>query len=155
MAPLFALGNVLLAMTVFWAYIAFVQMMLIWMADLPEEVTWYAVRSRGSWGAVCWLLGIGHFVLPFLALLQRRWKRSPRVLAGIGAWLVAMHYVDVYWLVMPTLYPAGAALHWLDLSALLAVGGAAVAFGAWRFASAPTVPLRDPDFVHSLSFEMT
>jgi hypothetical protein len=150
-----AVGNVLLAMTVFWAYIAFVQMMIIWIADLPEEVTWYAVRSRGSWAALCWYLGLGHFVLPFLALLQRPWKRNPKALAMIGGWLLVAHFADVYWLIMPTLHPAGVKVHWLDLAALVAVVGAAVSFGTWRFARAPAVPLSDPDLTDSLAFEMT
>ncbi len=150
-----AVGNVMLAMTVFWAYIAFVQMMLIWIADLPEEVTWYATRSHGTWGAVCWYLGIAHFALPFLALLVRKWKRDPRTLAAIGAWLVVAHYVDMYWLIMPTLHPQGARVHWLDLAALLAVAGAAVSFAAWRFAAVPAVPQDDPALADSLSFEMT
>jgi hypothetical protein len=89
------------------------------------------------------------------ALLQRSYKRDPRLLAGIGAWLVAAHFVDIYWLIMPTLHPSGVELHWLDLAALLAVAGTAVSFGAWRFASAPAVPLSDPDLVDSLTFEMT
>jgi hypothetical protein len=150
-----AIGNVMLAMTVFWAYIAFVQMMLIWIADLPEEVGWYAIRSRGSWGAVCWVLGLGHFAIPFVALLRRPWKRDPRALAAIGAWLLIAHFVDMHWLIMPTLHPAGLRLHWLDLAALAAVSGLSVAFAAWRFAAAPAVPERDPDLVDSLGFEMT
>jgi hypothetical protein len=155
-APHFnAIGNVMLAMTVFWAYIAFVQMMLIWIADLPEEVTWYATRSHGSWGAVCWYLGVAHFLLPFLALLVRSWKREPKVLAAIGVWLVVAHFVDMHWLIMPTLHPEGVRPHWLDLAAVVAVAGAAVSFGAWRFRSAPAFPERDAELPDSLGFEMT
>jgi hypothetical protein len=150
-----AVGNIMLAMTIFWTYIAFVQMMLIWIADLPEEVPWYATRSHSSWQAVCWYLGIAHFAIPFLALLQRKWKRDPRILAAIGVWLIVAHFVDVYWLVMPTLHPEGVRVHWLDLAALMAVAGAAISFAAWRFAAVPTVPRQDPELVDSLRFEMT
>lgn len=149
-----ALGNVMLAMTVFWTYIAFVQMMLIWSANLPEEVSWYIVRSQGSWVAVCWYLGVAHFALPFFALLVRRYKRSPRILAAIGGWLVLAHWVDMYWLIMPTLHPGGLSVHWLDLAALLTVAGASVSVMAWRFASVAFVPQRDPALSDSLRFEM-
>ncbi len=150
-----AVGNIMLAMTIFWAYIAFVQMMLIWIADLPEEVGWYATRAHGSWGAVCWYLGVGHFAVPFLALLRRKWKRNPATLAVIGAWLVVAHFIDIYWLIMPTLHPEGVRLHWLDIAAPVAVAGGAVSFAAWRFAAAPAVPEQDPALADSLSFEMT
>ena len=43
-----------------------------------------------------------------------------------------MHYLDVYWLVLPQLHLHGTAPHWLDLAALLAVGGMATALAAWR-----------------------
>lgn len=149
-----ALGNVMLAMTVFWTYIAFVQMMLIWSANLPEEVSWYLVRSQGSWVTVCWYLGVAHFGLPFFALLVRRCKRDPRILAAIGGWLLVAHWVDMHWLIMPTLHPEGMSPHWLDLAAMLSLGGASVSLLAWRFASAAHVPQRDPALYDSLRFEM-
>jgi hypothetical protein len=153
-----ALGNIVLAMTIFWAYIAFVQMMLIWIADLPQEVSWYITRSRASWQAVCWMLAIGHFVLPFFALLNRRWKRNSATLVAISAWLLVAHYVDMYWLIMPTLHPDGVHLAWRDVlaltSALAVVSGAAASFSAWRFARVPSVPRRDTALVDSLRFEL-
>ena len=150
-----AIGNVMLAMTVFWAYIAFVQMMLIWIADLPEEVAWYATRSHGSWGAVCWYLGLGALRGPILRASSpqvearsedaRRRRRVARHRA-FRRHLLADH-ADAH--------PEGVRLHWLDLAALVAVVGAAVSFAAWRFAAAPAVPQQDPGLVDSLSFEMT
>ena len=102
------------------------------MANKPEEVTWYVARARGSsWRYVGLLLIVGHFVLPFFGLISYAAKRSPRVLAGFGVWIVAMHYVDIYWMVLPAPPRRGRAPHWLDLAALLAVGGAALAFGVF------------------------
>jgi hypothetical protein len=149
-----ALGNVLLATTLFWAYIAFVQLMMIWMADLPVEVTWYVVRSHGSWAVVCWVLGIGHFALPFFALLLRGLKRNPRTLTALALWQLALHFVDIYWLVMPALHPEGVRVSWLDVAALAAVLGTAGAFALWRFAAVPPLPVSDPDLAQGLRLEM-
>lgn len=150
-----AVGNVMLAMTVFWAYIAFVQLLLIWIADLPEEVPWYAIRSHGSWGAVCVYLGVGHFVIPFMALLMRNLKRDPKALTYVAALLLVGHFVDMHWLIMPTLHPEGLRPHWLDLAALLAVSGAAVAFASHRYAAVPALPQNEPGFADSIRFEMS
>jgi hypothetical protein len=150
-----ALGNILLAMTIFWAYIAFVQLMLIWVANLPAEVGWYAIRGRGSWALVATCLGLVHFAIPFLALLMRGLKRDPRTLAAIAALVLVAHLIDVHWIVMPALHPAGFRPHWLDLAALAGVLGPCVAFSAWRFAAAPSVPLDDPDLAESLRYETT
>jgi hypothetical protein len=133
-----ALGNLMLSMTIFWAYIAFTQFLIMWIANLPVEVTFYLARSRGAFGKLAWVLALGHFVLPFLALLQRPLKRAPRSLAVIGAWILVVHYVDLAWLVLPA---AGPGLRWIDLlafpSALVLVGGTTVVAAAGRFTKLP------------------
>jgi hypothetical protein len=134
------LGNLLLTFTVFWAYIAFSQFLIIWIADVPQEVAWYAPRVRGSWGALALVVLAGQFALPFLVLLLRRVKRSPGTLAKVGAWLLVMHYLDVYWLVLPQLDPGGVRPHWLDLAALCAIGGCTMAYAAWLLGRAALVP---------------
>lgn len=97
------IGKLLFGFTVFWAYIAFCQYFLIWYAGLPEETIFYRHRWVGGWKEVSLLLVAGHFVIPFVLLLSRHGKRSMTVLAFAAALLLVMHYVDVYWMVMPTL----------------------------------------------------
>jgi Ni/Fe-hydrogenase subunit HybB-like protein len=148
-----ALARLLLSMIVFWAYCAFFQAMLIAIADKPEEVTFYLERLRGPWPAFIALLAIGHFALPFLALLPRGVKRSPRAMAVAGAWILVMHVVDVYWLVMPEVVVEGGAVpHWVDLAALAAVMGSAVAFAAWRQRGAPLIARGDPFLAAGLRY---
>ena len=101
------IGKFLFAFTAFWAYIGFSQFFLIWYANLPEETIWYKARLVGSWRMVSILLMVGHFAIPFLYLMGRTVKRRASTLAVGGAWLLIMHFVDLYWQVMPTLHPAG------------------------------------------------
>ena len=51
-------------------------------------------------------------------------------LGWLGGWLLLMHYLDVYWLVLPTLHPGGVRFHWLDLAGILLVGGFGVAYAS-------------------------
>jgi hypothetical protein len=141
-----ALGRLLFAFTVFWAYCAFFQAMLIQIANRPEEVTFYIDRIAGPWRAVAALLVVGHFALPFLLLLPRAIKFRPRAMAAAGGWLVAMHLVDVGWLILPSGGRGEPPLHWVDAAALAAVLGSAAAFSAWRARGAPLVAARDPLF---------
>jgi len=127
-----SLGKLLLTFVIFWAYLGFCQLFIIWIADVPREVAWYVRRLRGSWGLLAGLLLLGNFVVPFLWLLFRRAKRSARTLSTIGVWLLAMHYLDMYWLLMPQLHSGGVRLHWLDLTTLIGVSGTALAYGAWQ-----------------------
>ncbi len=124
-----ALGRLMLMATVFWAYIAFFQLMLVWIADLPRESSFYIARSRGAFSSFDALLLFGHFIVPFLALLSRPLKRRPDLLTVIAAWLILMEAVDVAWLVLPS---RSAGVSVLDLAPFLVVGGIAVAYGKGR-----------------------
>ncbi len=146
-------GKFLFAFTAFWAYIAFSQFLLVWYANLPEETIWYKARMEGSWMTISLLLMAGHFGAPFLYLLGRAVKRRGSTLAVAGAWLLAMHYVDLYWQVMPVLHPGGVRLSALDAAAFLAVGGCFVAAAGRLMRRQALVPLRDPRLAESLAFE--
>ncbi len=95
------LGKLLFAFTVFYAYIAFSQFMLIWYANLPEETIFYLHRSHGGWKAVSYSLLVFKFLVPFLALLPRGAKRNYLWLVMVSVLILVMQYVDVYWLVYP------------------------------------------------------
>ena len=146
-------GKFLFAFTAFWAYIAFSQFFLMWYGNLPEETIWYRTRIEGSWLPVSLLLMAGHFVAPFFYLMGRTVKRNGATLAIGGAWLLAMHFVDLYWQVMPTLHPAGLRPSVLDAAAFAAIGGCFVAAAGWLMRREALVPLRDPRLAESIAFE--
>ena len=147
------LGKLLFAFTAFWAYIGFSQFFLIWYANLPEETIWYKARMEGSWMAVSLFLIVGHFLAPFFYLMGRAVKRKGSTLAVGGAWLLAMHFLDLYWQVMPTLHPEGIRPSVLDVAAFVAVGGCFVTAASWLMRRQALVPLRDPRLAESLAFE--
>jgi hypothetical protein len=147
-----ALGKVLLTFVIFWGYIAFSQFLIIWIGDIPADASWYVVRARGSWGVLALVIAIGQFALPFVALLSRELKRRPLALAAIGAWLVVVHVLDVYWLVLPAIHPDAIHLSWLDFAACLMVGGFATAAAAVRAHGHALVPLGDPYLEPSVQY---
>jgi hypothetical protein len=146
-------GKLLFAFTAFWAYIAFSQFFLIWYANLPEETIWYKARLEGSWMSVSIFIMAGHFGIPFFYLMGRDVKRRGATLALGGAWLLVMHFVDLYWQIMPTLHPEGIRPSILDVAAFFAVGGCFVAAAGWLMRRQALVPLRDPRLAESLAFE--
>ena len=148
------IGKLLFGFTVFWAYIAFSQFFLMWYANLPEETIWFKARMEGSWMTVSIFLMAGHFAAPFFYLMGRTVKRKGATLAIGGAWLLTMHFVDLYWQVMPTLHPEGLSPSALDVAALVAVGGCFVAAASWLMRRQALVPLRDPRLAESLALEV-
>lgn len=147
------IGKLLFGFVVFWAYIAFCQYFLIWYAGIPEETIYFRERWTGSWKLVSAILAVGHFAVPFALLLPRAAKRS-RLVLGLGAALVlAMHYVDVYWLVMPVLDPGGARPSWVDAAGLLVPLGGFLSWLAWRAGRDPAYALRDPRLPEAIRLE--
>jgi hypothetical protein len=116
------LGNLLLMYVMTWAYLAFMQFLIIWVANLPREISWYVPRLQTGWFAIGVLLAVFHFFAPLAILLSRSAKRSPMFLGSVAAALLAMHAVDVYWLVAPSVRPSGFSIAWLDPVALVVLG---------------------------------
>lgn len=87
--------------TVFWAYIAFSQFMLIWYANIPEETEYYIMRAQNGWMGVSIALLVFRFIVPFLALLPRGAKRNENHVLAVSVLILIMQYVDVFWMVMP------------------------------------------------------
>jgi len=136
-------GNLLLAFVMLWAYIAVSQLIIIWSGDLPEEVVWYLERIQGGWLGVSIALGVFHFFLPFLILLSRGFKRNIGALIQVAVFLLIMRWVDLYWLAAPTFHHH-LALHWLDLTTLLAIGGIWFSLFLGQLGNRSLLPVNDP-----------
>ena len=107
------------------------------MADIPREAVWYAARSTPFWMVFSIVLLVGHFAIPLLLLLVRAVKRRALPMIVIGGWLLLMHYLDLYWIVMPARWTSGFGLIWLDLAMVAALAGLACVFALWRHARFP------------------
>ncbi|HET6150493.1 MAG TPA: hypothetical protein VFH68_23340 [Polyangia bacterium] len=145
-------GKLMLSFTAFWGYIAFSQFMLIWIANLPEEIPFFMVRFKPAWVPLGVILIFGQFFIPFGALLSRSLKRDARKLAGVALFILAVHYVDIYWLVVPTLSPDSVAFHWSNVTSFLGIGLLAVSFTIWRLRGRFAIPVKDPYLADSLRY---
>ncbi len=156
------LGKLLFAFTIFWAYIAFSQFMLIWYAAIPEEAVFYYHRLRHGWAGVTWVMPVTHFFLPFFVLLSYHAKRNRFVLACAALWTLAMQALHTLWLVLPPLAEHAAATghgtahalpRWLDAIALIGIAGACAAMVTFMLTRRNLVAAGDPLLHESLAFE--
>jgi hypothetical protein len=134
------LGKLMLAFVMLWAYFQFSQFLIIWSANLPEEIPFYLTRVVGGWKWISTLLILGHFVLPFLLLLNRDLKRT-RALAALAIYVIAMRFVDLFWLMGPEHGESGLSVHWLNLVTPFAIGGVFVGLFLWQLGTRPLLPL--------------
>jgi hypothetical protein len=144
------LGNLLLALVMFWAYLNFSQFLLIWSGNLAEEIPWYLHRTGGGWEWIALALILFQFALPFVLLLSRNTKRNSHILAAVAAAILFMHWLDIIWMVTPSLYPARFHIHWLDIVALLGIGALWLAAFISYLKARSLLPLHDPRFAELL-----
>ncbi|MGD9688605.1 MAG: hypothetical protein AB7K52_03420 [Phycisphaerales bacterium] len=141
------MGKLMLGFTIFWAYIGFSQYFLIWYANIPEETAYMTVRSQGGWETLGKLMMFGHFLGPFIVMLFRDVKRS-WLLAVVGVWMIAMHCVDIFWLVRPIPFVNDPAdkmhLGLVDLAGVVGPVLLLVGLLLWRVGASPLIPLQDP-----------
>jgi len=147
------MGKWLFGFTVFWAYIGFSQYFLIWYANLPEETGWYFVRKHGGWDTISWIMLFGHFLIPFFGLLPRWVKIWRPTLAFWSIYILAMHWLDIFWIAVPAWSPDRVPWSVLDLTCFLGMGGIFLAVIAHRLRDRSLVPVRDPRLSGSLTFE--
>ncbi len=148
------LGKFLKAFTVFYAYIAFSQFLLIWYANLPEETIFYLARSSGGWLAVSLSLLFFKFLIPFLLLLPRAAKRTPSHLIMVSCLILVMQYVDVYWMVFPNYTTEKVVFGYSEISTFLLFAGLFM-FTIARFLKKHNIiPLKDPRLDEALHHEV-
>jgi hypothetical protein len=151
------MGKLLFAFTVFWAYISFSQYFLIWYANITEETRFYLTRNTEEWQGVSIFILLGHFIGPFLFLLSQKRKKNPVVISLGCIWILFMHLVDIYWIVIPERGPSlgkgvfaeGA---WVqDIAALFAVFGTMGFLYLRGLAKYSLYPWRDPRLLESVN----
>ncbi len=148
----FNLGGFLFAFTVFWSYIGFAQYMLMWYANLPEEIVWYKVRLAGSWWYLTIALALLHFVIPFFALVTREAKANPVRLRWVALLMLGAHLLDLYWLVFPRI--GAPHLGWPELSFAAAFLGLGLLWMRGAQSKGADMPVGDPFLKEGLEFRL-
>lgn len=127
------LGTLMFAFTMLFAYMSFIQFLIIWYADLPEEIPYYIRRLTGGWQYLAIALLLLHYALPWSLLMSAHIRRNPRALVWISLSLVVMQWFFLLWLIQPAFEHPGLYWPWMDLAATAALGGAWVALFLARY----------------------
>jgi hypothetical protein len=136
------LGNLMLAFTMLWAYTNFSQFLLVWYGNIKEETPYYLKRMHHGWGVISAVLIVFHFFLPFTMLLMRAIKDRSKTIAVVTIIVLAMRFVDAYWLVGPAYYEHFA-ISWITLFAFLAIGGLWLFTFIWQLKGQTIIPIHE------------
>jgi uncharacterized membrane protein YidH (DUF202 family) len=144
------LGKLLFAFLMLWAYLQFSQFLIIWSANIPEEIPHYLNRWENSWKYLSIFIVVGHFIVPYALLLSRDLKRNSRKLYFIAAWLLAARLAEYWWHVAPELHRGGLTVGLLDVALPLALGGVFISLFVSQLGGRSLLPVNDPDLEKAL-----
>lgn len=138
------LGSLAFTFIVFWTYVTFSQFLIMFSANIAEEAEFYVNRSQGGWQYLAYLVTLFCFVLPFFTLLSRRTKRAPQRMRILGVFLLFAQMLYVFFSIVPAFHPEQFSLSWIDIVALVGVGGLWVGGFLYWLGSRPLVTENDP-----------
>jgi hypothetical protein len=100
-APMVGLGGLLQSAILLWAYLVFMEYLVVWSGDLPQNAAWFLQRASGGWAALLAIIACGHFVLPFALLLSSRLRGDWRVVSGLAVLILATQLLYLVWQTAP------------------------------------------------------
>jgi hypothetical protein len=166
------LGCLMLAFTIFWAYISLSQFFLIYNANIPEETFWYNIRQFNpanpdqinSWYPIGMCLIFCNFFFPFFFLLFYYSKVTHKKILFIACWIIFWQLVDIFYNVLPGIEPdkdpnVGAfdytvrqfSVTGYDVAAVFGIGALCVAAYLWSRSRTEIIPVRDPRILLSIN----
>ncbi len=144
------LGKFLFAFLMLWAYLSFSQFLIIWSANIPEEIPHYINRWDNSWKYLSIFIIVGHFIVPYALLLSRDLKKNSGKLRVIATWILTARLADYYWHVMPELHRDGFTVSLLDVALPLALGGIFISLFVAQLGGQSLLPVNDPQLDKAL-----
>jgi hypothetical protein len=144
------LGKFLFAFLMLWAYLSFSQFLIIWSANIPEEIPHYINRWDNSWKYLSIFIIVGHFIVPYALLLSRDLKKNSGKLRVIATWILLARLADYYWHVMPELHHNGLTVTLLDVALPLALGGIFISLFVAQLGGRSLLPVNDPQLDKAL-----
>lgn len=148
------LGKFMFAFCIFWGYIFLSQWLLIWYTNLPEETVYFAARLEGGYKTLFAVNIFMCFLAPFLVLMMRNAKRSPKVLLTAAAVILIGHWVDTYLLIMPGTVGAKAGIGMLEIGTTMAFAGIFIYVVLHSLSKANMYPINHPYVLESANHDV-
>jgi hypothetical protein len=147
------LGKWTFATSFLWSYLWFSQFMLIWYANIPEEVTYYMTRIK-DFNFMYFGMFLINFAFPMILLMSRDAKRHAGVLTFVGAIILFGHWVDVYIMIMAGSMGEAAYIGFMEIGLLLTVLGLFIKVVLTNLTKAPLSVVNHPFLDESIHHDI-
>jgi hypothetical protein len=147
------LGKWTFATSFLWSYLWFSQFMLIWYANIGEEVTYYQMRIE-NFKILYFAMFVINFAFPMLLLMSRDAKRHAGILTTVGLIILAGHWLDVYIMVSAGSLGVNAKLGFLEVGMALLIAGGFIYVILNNLTKSPLTPVNHPFLDESIHHEI-
>lgn len=148
------LGKFVFAFSIFWTYTWVSQFLLIYYANLPEEVSWFYNRWQSNYIWLFWIDMAVNFLFPLLVLMSRGAKRSYTIMKIVCSVVILTHWLDFYMMVMPGTVGKENGIGYIELGTLAGFVGLFMFFMLRALAKKPLLPKNHPFLEESLHHEV-
>ena len=145
------LAKFMFGFSIFWTYLWFSQFMLIWYANIPEEVTYFITRIE-DYNILFFGMIVLNLVFPFLMLMNSDYKRIPWFVVMAGIVILIGHYIDVYVMIMPATVGDRWAFGIPEISSIMLFAGLFLFIVFTALSKAPLLVKRNPYIKESEHF---
>ncbi|SDB58179.1 quinol:cytochrome c oxidoreductase quinone-binding subunit 2 [Flavobacteriaceae bacterium MAR_2010_188] len=145
------LAKFMFAFSIFWTYLWFSQFMLIWYANIPEEVTYFVTRFTDYKIPFLGMI-VMNFIFPILVLMNRDYKRIPWFVVMAGLVILIGHYIDIFNMIMPATVGDRWYIGIPEISSILLFGGLFIFIVFTALTKAPLTMKRNPFIKESEHF---
>ncbi|WP_177763344.1 quinol:cytochrome C oxidoreductase [Flavobacterium sp. I3-2] len=145
------LAKFMFGISIFWTYLWFSQFMLMWYANIPEEVTYYIFRIK-EYNLPFFGMLVLNFLLPVLLLINTDFKRLSWIIVMTGICILVGHYLDFYNMIMPGTVGASWYIGVTEIGAILLFAGLFIYFGFKALAKTPLLVKNNPMVEESKHF---
>lgn len=147
------IGKWVFATSFLWSYLFFSQYMLIWYANIPEEVTYYVTRTQ-DFRFIYFFMFIINFAFPMLILMSRDAKRHAGILTFVGLVILAGHWLDVWIMVSAGSMGKHATIGFMEVGLVILLAGVFIRTLLVNLTKAPLTPINHPFLDESIHHEI-
>ncbi|MDB0011565.1 quinol:cytochrome C oxidoreductase [Crocinitomicaceae bacterium] len=147
------LGKWTFAISFLWSYLWFSQFMLIWYANIGEEVVYYMTRIE-HYKFLYFGMFFINFAFPMLVLMSRDAKRHAGILSFVGVIILVGHWLDVYIMISAGSLGAQAKIGFMEIGLALLGLGFFIRTILNNLTKAPLTPVNHPFLDESIHHEI-
>ena len=144
------LSKYMFMLSIMFGYVWFSQYFLTWYSNIPEETTYYMIRTNSEWHLTFISTIVFNWLFPFLFLLNNKIAENVNAMILTAVVLMVGFWIDIYMQVMPGVTGHNS-IGFIELGMFLGFLGVFIFVVAKSLSKANIIPVNHPYLNESFS----